>query len=184
MVQPFTLNIGGCTMKEVEILKAALKSKISMNAARLHCLAGIIIGLLKVRTVNLTQIADAFPGKAQKDSKYKRIQRFFQSSLFDYSTIALFIVKLLGIKDGRWKIVFDRTNWKFGIININILTLGIAYLGAAFPIIWTLLLKRGNSNTHERIRLMDRFIKIFGVDKIDCLLGDREFIGKEWFSIL
>ena len=184
MVQPFTLNIGGCAMKEIKILKNALKSQLPMNAARLHCLAGIIIALLKVRTVNLTQIAVAFPGKAKKDSKYKRIQRFFQSTSFDYTIVAKFIVKLLGIKDELWKLSIDRTNWKFGKLNINILTLGIAYLGAAFPIFWILLPKRGNSNTEERIKLIDRFIEIFGIDKIDCLTGDREFIGKKWFSYL
>ena len=139
---------------------------------------------MKVRTVNLTQIAVAFPGKAKKESKYKRIQRFFQSTSFDYTIVAKFIVKLLGIKDELWKLSIDRTNWKFGKLNINILTLGIAYLGAAFPILWILLPKRGNSNTEERIKLIDRFIEIFGIDKIDCLTGDREFIGKKWFSYL
>lgn len=184
MAQPFTLNIGGCAMKEVKILKNALKSQLPMNAARLHCLAGIIIALLKVRTVNLTEIAVGFPGKAKKDSKYKRIQRFFNSFSFDYPLIAKFVVRLLGIRDKAWKLTIDRTNWKFGRKNINILTLGIAYLGAAFPILWMLLPKRGNSNTEERIELIDRFIEIFGVDKIDCLTGDREFIGKKWFSYL
>ena len=129
-----------------------------MNAARLHCLVGIIIALLKVRTVNLTQVAVAFPGKAKKESKYKIIQRFFQSITFDYSIVAKFIVKLLGIKDDLWKLSIDRTNWKFGKFDINILTLGIAYMGAAFPILWILLPKRGNSNTEERI--------LFGAHKI------------------
>jgi len=184
MMQPSTLNIGGCVMKELEMLKTALKSHLPMNAARLHCLVGIIIALLKVRTVNLTQIALAFPGKAKKDSKYKRIQRFFNSFSFDYAMIAKFVVMLIGIKDELWKLTIDRTNWKFGKININILFLGIAYKGAAFPIIWTLLPKRGNSNTEERIELIDRFIEIFGVEKIDCLTGDREFIGKKWYSYL
>ena len=57
-------------------------------------------------------------------------------------------------------------------------------MGAAFPILWSMLPKRGNSNTEERIKLIDRFIKIFGVDKIDCITGDREFIGKKWISYL
>lgn len=44
--------------------------------------------------------------------------------------------------------------------------------------------KKGNSNTQERIDLLDRFIKIFGLSRIDCLLADREFIGKSWFNYL
>jgi len=78
----------------------------------------------------------------------------------------------------------DRTNWKLGILHINILTLGIAYKGIAFPLIWLVLPKQGNSNTNERIQLIERFIRIFGSDKIGCLTGDREFIGGEWFRNL
>jgi len=171
-------------MKAVRILKTALQTHFPMNAARYHCFISIIISIVKVRTVNLSEIADGFPGKAKKDSKYKRIQRFLQSFSFDYTMVAEFIVQLLGIKDNPWTLSIDRTNWKFGKMNINILTLGIAYRGAAFPIIWMLLPKRGNSNTNERIDIIDRFIKIFGVDKIQCITGDREFIGTKWFAYL
>lgn len=44
--------------------------------------------------------------------------------------------------------------------------------------------KKGNSNTQERISIIDRFISVFGVQKIICLLADREFIGKKWFGYL
>ena len=46
-------------MKQLQILKHALKNHFPMNAARFHCLAGIILALLKVRTVNLAELADA-----------------------------------------------------------------------------------------------------------------------------
>ncbi len=105
-------------MKEVKLLKNALKSQIPINAARLFCLAGIIIALLKVRTVNFTQLAVAFPGKTKKGSKYRRIQRFFESVSFDDAMIAKLIAKFLDIKDQLWKLTIDRTNWKFGKINI------------------------------------------------------------------
>ena len=74
----------------------------------------------------------------------------------------------------------DRTNWKFGEFNINILMLGITYKGIAFPLIFSLLSKRGNSNREERKKIMERFIRLFGAECIDCLVADREFIGKEW----
>ncbi len=72
-------------MKEVKRLKAALREHLPMNAARFHCLISIIIAVLKVRTVNLVEIADGLPGKSKKESKYKRIQRLFQSFSFDYT---------------------------------------------------------------------------------------------------
>ena len=52
----------------------------------------------------------------------------------------------------------DRTNWQWGKKNINILMLSITYKGIAIPLFWSLLDKKGNSNTSERIALMERFI--------------------------
>ncbi len=46
--------------------------------------------------------------------------------------------------------------------------------------IFSLLPKRGNSNWEERKKIMERFIRLFGAECIDCLVADREFIGKEW----
>jgi hypothetical protein len=71
----------------------------------------------------------------------------------------------------------DRTNWKFGDQNINILMLGVSYKNVAFPLMFKMLDKRGNSNTSERIALVQDFIDHFGKDRIDCLLADREFVG-------
>lgn len=171
-------------MTEVEMLEDVLKNHLRMNAARINFLANFIISLIKVRTVNLTQIAAAFCGRAKKDSHYKRLQRFFKSFQLDVIMMAKFISELLPTKKETWTLAMDRTNWKFGKLNINILTLGVAYKGAAFPLVWILLPKRGNSNTCERIELIEKFINIFGVIKIQCLTADREFIGKEWFSYL
>ena len=78
----------------------------------------------------------------------------------------------------------DRTNWKFGQTNINIFMLGIVYKGVAFPLLFTMLAKRGNSNIQERIDLMDRFIKLFGKECIDSVVADREFVGQQWLEFL
>ena len=48
----------------------------------------------------------------------------------------------------------------------------------------TLLDKRGNSNTQERIDLLAGFIKQFGKISILGLLADREFVGEKWFNYL
>jgi IS4 transposase len=44
--------------------------------------------------------------------------------------------------------------------------------------------KVGNSNTGERLDLLEKFDEVFGFDRIKSLLADREFIGKEWFVVL
>jgi hypothetical protein len=62
--------------------------------------------------------------------------------------------------------------------------LGIVYQGVAFPLLFTMLPKRGNSNSQERIDLIDRFISLFGKQCIKSLVADREFVGKKWIEYL
>ena len=78
----------------------------------------------------------------------------------------------------------DRTNWKWGKKDINILMLSVVYKGIAIPLFWDLLPKRGNSNTLERITLIKRYIEQFGNNKIAFLLADREFVGEKWLEWL
>ncbi|MBQ8674004.1 MAG: hypothetical protein IJ511_08150, partial [Bacteroides sp.] len=47
---------------------------------------------------------------------------------------------------------------QFGSFDINALVLGVTYKGVAFPLLFRLLPKRGNSNTLERKQIMERFI--------------------------
>ena len=154
------------------------------NRARITFLAHFILALVKVRTVNFAELAVAFAGNAKVASKYKRIQRFFRGFPVEFPAISKLIVQLLPIREFPWILSLDRTNWKLGRLNINILFLGIAHMGTAFPIIWITFPKAGNSNTTERIHLMERFLRIFGKGKILCLTADREFVGQEWFSYL
>jgi hypothetical protein len=44
--------------------------------------------------------------------------------------------------------------------------------------------KFGNLSTAERIELIRRYIDLFGIDTIDCLLADREFVGDHWSAYL
>jgi len=44
--------------------------------------------------------------------------------------------------------------------------------------------KAGNSNTNERIDLIQQFIDIFGQGRIKSLSADREFVGKIWCDYL
>src|SRR5207244_8375039 len=60
----------------------------------------------------------------------------------------------------------------------------IIYKCVAIPLLWTILQKKGNSNTTERKAIMAEFIALFGVTSILYLCADREFIGKVWFQWL
>lgn len=152
------------------------------HLARIKCFAYLIAGVFKVKTVNLTQIATTFPGGAEIDSHYRRLQRFFQQVEFDSTLIAQLVMSFLPYT--TYTLALDRTTWMLGCFPINFLVLSVVHQGVAFPIMWTFLPKKGNSNTTERIELLNRFMAQFGTCKIECLLADREFIGKRWFAYL
>ncbi|WAK04330.1 IS4 family transposase (plasmid) [Methylobacter sp. YRD-M1] len=172
------------TQDPAYLLKVALSEHLSWHGARLNFLAHFLLALLKVRSVNLAELATGFGGRAKIDSHYKRLQRFFRSFELDYDELARLLVRLLPIGHGPWYLTLDRTNWQFGKTDINFLVLAIAYRGIALPVFWSVLDKAGNSNTTERIALLKRFITVFGVNNIAALLADREFVGEEWFAWL
>ena len=155
----------------------------SMNLARIKLMAYMLHALCVVQTVSLHKLASAMPTSVERDSNLRRIQRFIANYALNLDLVARMIFSLLPVRDGL-VLSMDRTNWKFGEFNINILTLGITYKGVAFPLLFSLLDKRGNSNWEERKDIMERFIRLFGHDCIDCLVADREFIGKEWIGWL
>lgn len=95
----------------------------------------------------------------------------------DSDLIARFVFALLPHKP-PYTIAMDRTNWKFGDSNINALVIAIVYDGLAFPMLYKLMDKRGNSHTKERIEIMDWFIRLFGRGAMKHLVADREFVGE------
>lgn len=131
-----------------------LNSNFNWNKARVTCFAKMLLALLVTRTVNLNKIACSMSSPADKSSRYRRLQRFFAEVTIDFEMIASFIFRLFFVTNGCWYLTMDRTNWKWGKADINILTLGIAFKGIAIPIYWELLDKRGNSDTEERIALI------------------------------
>ncbi len=142
----------------------------SMNLARIKLMALLLHALCVVQTVSLHKLADAMPTAVDKDSNLRRLQRFFAKYVLDLDIIARMIFSLLPVKTGL-VLSMDRTNWKFGEFNINILMLGITYKGIAFPLIFSLLSKRGNSNWEERKKIMERFIRLFGAECIRLPCG-------------
>lgn len=85
-------------------------------------------------------------------------------------------------------IIVDRTNWKRGVKNINLLTIGGLRSGIFLPLFWLQLNKQGNSNFEDRKLLIDQFLALLKRRCVDTanmvLLADREFIGANWFKYL
>ena len=148
----------------------------SMNLARIKLMAYMLHALCVVQTVSLHKLASAMPTSVERDSNLRRIQRFIANYALNLDLVARMIFSLLPVKDGL-VLSMDRTNWKFGEFNINILTLGITYKGVAFPLLFSLLDKRGNSNWEERKDIMERFIRLFGHDCIFLHKGQYVYLA-------
>lgn len=170
-------------MLELSPLIATLSTTFDWHGARINFVAQFLVALIRVRTVNLTQIAVAFCGEATADSHYRRIQRFFKDFALTRVEIAAAVIQWMPLGQ-QWILCLDRTNWQFGGVNINILVLAVAYKGVAIPLLWVLLDKRGNSHSLERIGLLKHFLLAFDRSRIQCLTADREFIGADWVKFL
>lgn len=156
----------------ISVLEQHFKGKLNLTRVKLICL--FITALCKVKTINYDRLASGFDTKADKNSSYRRIQRFMKELDFPMKIVSFLIFNILPFKDDLI-LALDRTNWKFG--SINIVMLGISYKNVAFPLMFKMLDKQGNSDMEERIDLIKLYIKWFEKNSIDCLLADREFVG-------
>jgi len=82
-------------MKQINLLRQTLKPILGWHGARLNFLALFLIALLRVKTINLTEVATGFRNRAMQSSNYKRLQRFFKNYNLEYSVIAKAIVTLM-----------------------------------------------------------------------------------------
>lgn len=173
-----------------------LRVHFALSKTRIETLAVLLVGLANGRTVNLSHLASQFPGGAMHASNYRRLQRFFQFERLDADVSVRLIVRMLKL-DGPKLLALDRTNWKLGQGDVNILVLAVVTRRFRVPLIWTLLEHGGASETGQRIALMERYLRLFGASSIEALLADREFIrcpaddcaaigerGTEWMKFL
>ena len=152
-----------------------------MNGARLTCLSMLLLALVQEKTVNLVSLSLALQGITQPESSYRRIKRFLTEVRLDKVKVAQLVLSLL---PPPYTLCVDRTNWRFGKLDINILVIAIAHRGVAFPLVWSLLEKPGNSSSDERIELLQDLFKLLKPKDITFFLADREFIGARWFNYL
>lgn len=165
-----------------DALVSTLSRHLALSNSRLETMAVIILGLVNGRTVNLSHIASQFAGPALLASNYRRLQRFFQFVQLDEAWLARTLIGLLNLR-APFTLCLDRTNWKVGAKDVNLLVLCIAARRVRIPILWDVL-GAGSSGTADRKALMTRYLDIFGAGSIGILLADREFVGNRWFEFL
>ena len=162
--------------------KALMQGSVSLTRHRLDLISGLVCGLIQVRSVNLRKLACSLPGMAQIDSHYRRLQRFFSSGVCPSVFTELIVSKV--VRPGQPQLlVMDRTHWKLGRTDLNVLCVGLVYQGVSIPLAYQALQKSGNSNTDERKHLLTQVLSYFD-SGMCCLVADREFIGRAWFDFL
>lgn len=127
-------------MEDVSSLARELKAHLPWHQARIVFLAQFILSLLRSRSCNFYRVAESFQSKAQTESSYRRIKRFFVGYTYCYEQLGKLILHWLNLSS--YTLCMDRTNWEFGCKHVNYLVVSIAWQGASIPIAWTCLDKR------------------------------------------
>ena len=135
--------------------------------------------LLKLTTTNLSEIALALKADVKEESNYRRIRRFLSDYEVGFTTLGRLLTRLLPQKPPH-KAILDRTEWYFGETPVNVLMVGIAHRGTAFPISWTVLPNGGGSSAEDHCEVLRRFFDVVDPEDIEVVVGDREFISTEW----
>lgn len=170
-------------MNESTKLAKILQEQLGWHAARTKFAAAFVLALLRVRTVNFPSLALSLNPNAKRASNERRLQRFFSGFTLDLDAFARLLLALVPAS-GQLVVTLDRTHWQVGQVHLNVLLCGIAHRGVAFPVVWTLLGKAGNSNQTEREKLLSRLLKLIPPSRIKAIVADREFIGEGWFCAL
>ncbi len=162
-------------------LRQPLKQYFNLHGARLSCLILILTSLMISRSCNFVRLSLYFATKALPQSNEKRISRFLKDCEINTSSLVRFLMALF--KLDNIKLALDRTQWSYGVLNLNLLTLSVIHKDIAFPVMIYPLSSKGNSSSAMRINMIFDFISSISCH-IDYLVADREFIGDQWLSYL
>ncbi|WP_250310771.1 transposase [Rickettsia endosymbiont of Oedothorax gibbosus] len=155
---------------------------IDGNKSRLKCLVGMVISLLTGSSIYQKGLALGILGDAKATSKTHRIYRFLKDFNFDYMKVGYLLLSFFASKN--YVVAMDRTSWKFGKSDINILFLVMVIGKISVPIFWKTLSHGGGCSAEFMKEFLQKFINNFGVERIKYLLADREFMNKEWLDFL
>lgn len=170
-------------MHYVRSITDVLASHLGWHRARLKFMARFTAALLKLRTTNLWELAVVLKAGVKETSNYRRIRRFLSDYEVDFVALGQFLVRLLP-QSPPYTVVLDRTEWHFGSAPVNVLVVGIAHKGIAFPISWTVLPEEGSSSASEQQEVLRRFFAVVDRSDIEVVVGDREFIATRWLRWL
>jgi hypothetical protein len=169
---------------EREITQIIHAAPIVDNFARKTCLAMIVVALIQTRKVQFNELATVLNDEAKIASNQNRIEDFFREVTLNFGEVARLMIALLPPRV-KLRLTIDRTEWNFGLCQVNILMILVGYRDLQIPLYWELLdNKSGNSNGQSRIELLEKCFVLIDKKRIGLVLGDREFVGHEWIKYL
>lgn len=164
-------------------MTSVLSDHLGWHRARLKFVARFTAALLKLATTNLRELAIALKADVKEESNYRRIRRFLSGYAVDFTMLGRLLVRLLP-QTPPYKVVLDRTEWHFGRTPVNVLMVGIAHKGTAFPVSWTVLPSGGSSSAEQHCGALRRFFAVVDPSEVNVVLADREFISAKWLRWL
>jgi hypothetical protein len=157
--------------------------QMGFNESRQKVAGDTVIGLLEQESVAVKRLSRSLLRRGVSGSM-RALERFFLDSYVSNSALGETVLTMLGLSGKKITLLIDRTNWDFGTKHINILVIAFVYQGFSIPIYIDTFTKKGNSHTQERKKALIKIIDLVGVQNIESILGDREFIGSDWFNFL
>jgi hypothetical protein len=145
--------------------------------------------ILSGKTVNLWKLKAGVSkqlGNTGVDSRshYQRLKRWLWQEKATpglWIQIAKASLSLLGGQTDCF--IIDGSSWKSGGLTYHFLTLSVLYQGVSVPIWWLELGRLGQSSQWHRQLLIRSALRLLDLQG-KVLLGDREYIGVEWFAAL
>lgn len=166
-----------------EVTELLNKIPLAENLARKKFISSFLLGIINSRKVQFQEVALHIPSKAKVESVERTIQSFFKDYEFDYQQVCALLI--LFLPRGKISLSIDRTEWDFGSYQCNILMVVAQNGSVGIPLYWDLLdNKSGNSNCENRVNLIQKIIDVIGKERIELIVGDREFIGLTWVKYL
>src|SRR5215207_7494998 len=130
--------------RAVTALAEQLRRQVDLGKSRRESLGMLVTGIISARTVNLSHVAcERGVAGVATSSTYRRHQRFFQHVRLPDDWAAPMIACFAGGAAQR-TLVLDRTNWKIGETEVNILVLAVKTRHSQVPLMWTVLDRAGN----------------------------------------
>lgn len=170
-------------MRYVRSLTDVLSGYLDWHLSHLKLMARFTSSVLTLTTTNLWKVALALKAAPKQASNYRRIQRFLSEYEVDFKALGDLLLHLLP-QSPPYEVVIDRTEWYFGETAVNILMVGIAHKGMAFPITWAALPSEGGSGAEDQTEVLERFLEVVDADSIKVITADREFISVPWMKRL